>query len=56
MQANIEFEKFKLLYILKKKKKVFDRVGNGCITSSDLRSVLRCLGEEMTEDESKLDV
>jgi Ca2+-binding EF-hand superfamily protein len=33
--------------------KVFDRTGNGFITSSDLRSVLQCLGEQLTEDESK---
>lgn len=33
--------------------KVFDRKGNGFITSSDLRSVLQCLGEQLTEDESK---
>ncbi|RNA44698.1 neo-calmodulin-like isoform X2 [Brachionus plicatilis] len=31
--------------------KVFDRKGNGFITSSDLRSVLQCLGEQLTEDE-----
>jgi calmodulin len=33
--------------------KVFDKAGNGYITSSDLRSVLQCLGEQLTEDESK---
>jgi calmodulin len=33
--------------------RVFDRTGNGYITSSDLRSVLQCLGEDgMTEEES----
>ena len=34
--------------------KVFDRQGNGYITSGDLRSVLQCLGEQLTEDESKI--
>jgi Ca2+-binding EF-hand superfamily protein len=33
--------------------KVFDRTGNGYITSSDLRSVLQCLGEQLNEEESK---
>lgn len=33
--------------------KVFDRAGNGYITSHDLRSVLQCLGEQLTEEESK---
>ena len=37
---------------LKSVKKVFDKTGNGYITSSDLRSVLQCLGEQLTEDES----
>ena len=32
--------------------KVFDRRGNGFITSNDLRSVLQCLGEQLTENES----
>lgn len=31
--------------------RVFDRTGNGYITSSDLRSVLHCLGEKLTEEE-----
>jgi calmodulin len=31
--------------------RVFDKAGNGYITSSDLRSVLQCLGEQLTEDE-----
>ncbi|CAF0920846.1 unnamed protein product [Brachionus calyciflorus] len=31
--------------------KVFDRTGSGYITSSDLRSVLQCLGEQLNEDE-----
>lgn len=34
--------------------KVFDKAGNGYITINDLRSVLQCLGEKLTEDESKL--
>jgi Ca2+-binding EF-hand superfamily protein len=33
--------------------KVFDRTENGYITSSDLRSVLQCLGEQLNEEESK---
>ena len=38
---------------LKQAFKVFDLTGNGYITSSDLRSVLQCLGEQLTENESK---
>jgi len=38
---------------LKQAFKVFDRSGNGYITSSDLRSVIQCLGEQLSEDESK---
>lgn len=34
--------------------KVFDRTGQGFITSNDLRSVLQCLGEQLDQDESKL--
>lgn len=37
---------------LKQAFKVFDRTGNGFITSNDLRSVLQCLGEQLTEHES----
>ena len=32
---------------------MFDRTGHGYITSSDLRSVLQCLGEQLNEDESQ---
>jgi calmodulin len=38
---------------LKEAFNVFDRSGNGFITSSDLRSVIQCLGEQLNEDESK---
>ena len=38
---------------LKEAFKVFDRSGNGFITSSDLRSVIQCLVEQLNEDESK---
>lgn len=31
--------------------KVFDTAGNGYITNQDLRSVLQCLGEQLSEDE-----
>lgn len=34
--------------------RVFDKHNRGYITSSDLRVVLQCLGEQMTEDESML--
>lgn len=37
---------------LKQAFKVFDRTGNGYITCDDLRSVLQCLGEQLTEHES----
>lgn len=33
--------------------KVFDKHNRGYITSSDLRAVLQCLGEDLDEDESK---
>lgn len=32
---------------------VFDKSGCGYITPSDLRAVLQCMGEELTEEESK---
>ncbi|XP_066279452.1 calmodulin-A-like isoform X1 [Branchiostoma lanceolatum] len=31
--------------------KLFDKEGNGYITSSDLRQVLNCLGQDLTEEE-----
>lgn len=34
--------------------RVFDKHNRGYITASDLRAVLRCLGEDLREDESKL--
>lgn len=34
--------------------KVFNRSGNGFISSIDLRSVLQSLGEYLTDDESKI--
>ena len=37
---------------LKEAFKVFDRTGHGYITSNDLRSVIQCLGEQLSEDES----
>lgn len=33
--------------------RVFDKHNRGYITASDLRAVLRCLGENLSEDESK---
>lgn len=33
--------------------RVFDKHNRGYITASDLRAVLRCLGEQLEEDESK---
>lgn len=33
--------------------RVFDKHNRGYITSSDLRAVLQCLGEDLEEDESK---
>lgn len=32
--------------------RVFDKHNRGYITSSDLRAVLQCLGEDLDEDES----
>lgn len=32
---------------------VFDKGGCGYITASDLRAVLQCMGEDLTEEESK---
>lgn len=34
--------------------RVFDKHNRGYITASDLRAVLRCLGEQLEEDDSKL--
>lgn len=34
--------------------RVFDKHNRGYITASDLRAVLRCLGEDLREDESNL--
>ena len=36
--------------------KVFDKSGCGYITASDLRAVLQCIGEDLTEDESKMTI
>lgn len=35
--------------------RVFDKHNRGYITASDLRAVLQCLGEDLDEDESKVD-
>lgn len=35
--------------------RVFDKHNRGYITASDLRAVLQCLGEDLDEDESKLE-
>lgn len=35
---------------------VFDKGGCGYITASDLRAVLQCMGEDLTEEESKLSI
>lgn len=35
--------------------RVFDKHNRGYITASDLRQVLRCLGEDLREDESKFE-
>jgi len=32
---------------------VFDKHNRGYITASDLRAVLQCLGEDLSEEESK---
>lgn len=37
---------------LKEAFKVFDKYNRGYITSSDLRMVLQCLGEDLSEEES----
>lgn len=34
--------------------RVFDKHNRGYITASDLRAVLQCLGEDLDEDESKI--
>lgn len=34
--------------------RVFDKHNRGYITASDLRAVLQCLGEDLSEEESKL--
>lgn len=33
--------------------RVFDKHNRGYITASDLRAVLQCLGEDLSEEESK---
>jgi Ca2+-binding EF-hand superfamily protein len=33
---------------------VFDKHNRGYISASDLRAVLQCLGEDLSEEESKL--
>lgn len=35
--------------------RVFDKHNRGYITASDLRAVLQCLGEDLDEDESKIE-
>lgn len=41
----------KELYLLLQ---VFDKHNRGYIVASDLRAVLQCLGEDLSEEESKL--
>lgn len=36
--------------------RVFDKMDRGYITSSDLRFVLQCLGEDLTEQESRFEL
>lgn len=36
--------------------RVFDKHNRGYITASDLRAVLQCLGEDLDEEDSKLDI
>jgi len=33
---------------------VFDKSGCGYICASDIRAILQCLGEDLTEEESKI--
>jgi len=35
---------------------VFDKHNRGYISASDLRAVLQCLGEDLSEEESKYNV
>lgn len=47
------FLKKKYFYLFVYCLQVFDKHNRGYITASDLRAVLQCLGEDLSEEESK---